>query len=209
MAKQNTDRKETVASAAMREMILTEATKAFATLGYHGVKVSKLCQSAGIANGTFYIYFRDKDELYQAVMKSAAAQFLSVLREAEATGDESPADADLRDLRIIVQFSEQHPWLALAVFNERGFRNEDESNVHSMLVDQRKSMIAAGQSSGSFRTDIVPELAARAEVALTAELIATWLERPDKLSRADLINELHGYRMRLLHRTEHWMQSEG
>lgn len=149
-------KKETVASIAMRDLILDEATQAFAMQGFHGVKVSKLCKQAGIANGTFYIYYRDKDALYQAVMQRAAAQFLAALREADREGASSPEAADLRDLEIIVDFSAKHPWLALAVFNERGFRNENPANIHSMMVQQRSAIIREGQGRASFERTSIP-----------------------------------------------------
>ncbi|MEM9140894.1 MAG: helix-turn-helix domain-containing protein, partial [Pseudomonadota bacterium] len=59
------------------DRIMTTAYEEFARLGYHGVKVSRLCEAANIANGTFYIYFRNKDELYKAVVGQAITTLMN------------------------------------------------------------------------------------------------------------------------------------
>ena len=191
-------RSEASASQSMRDLILDHATHAFATKEYHGVKISRLCKDAGIANGTFYIYFRDKDALYQAVMQRAVDEFLLALRTAEETGSDGPAQADLRDLDIIVRFATAQPQLLRALFNDRGLRGEGGIPIRSLMVRQRATIVEDGQANDVFRSDIDPELAARAEIAVTAELLVAWLDDPERLSREDLIAQLHGFRMRLL-----------
>lgn len=62
------------------EGLLHHALEVFAARGYHGASVSAICRGAGVANGSFYQYFRDK----HAVFAALAAQADEALGEALA-----------------------------------------------------------------------------------------------------------------------------
>src|SRR5690554_4621286 len=46
-----------------RKRILDGALKAFALKGFYNTKVSEIAQEAGVADGTIYLYFKNKDDL--------------------------------------------------------------------------------------------------------------------------------------------------
>ncbi|OUN00318.1 MAG: hypothetical protein BAA04_11085, partial [Firmicutes bacterium ZCTH02-B6] len=47
-----------------RARLLDVAQRAFEERGYHGASVAEICRRASVANGTFYRYFHDKDEVF-------------------------------------------------------------------------------------------------------------------------------------------------
>lgn len=47
-----------------RARLLDVAQKTFEERGYHGASVAEICRRASVANGTFYRYFHDKDEVF-------------------------------------------------------------------------------------------------------------------------------------------------
>lgn len=51
-----------------RAQILDAAAGVFAARGYHGTSVSDLVQAAGVARGTFYLYFQSKEEIFGALL---------------------------------------------------------------------------------------------------------------------------------------------
>jgi len=51
-----------------REHIMKLAVKGFADFGYEKFSISRLVTDAGIAKGSFYQYFEDKDDLYEHVL---------------------------------------------------------------------------------------------------------------------------------------------
>lgn len=51
-----------------RQQILDCALRVFADKGYHGAAVSDVIQAAGVARGTFYLYFPGKREVFDAVL---------------------------------------------------------------------------------------------------------------------------------------------
>ena len=53
----------------MRSTILQKSLLYFARNGFAGTKISDLSKNIGIAQGTIYIYFESKEELYQEILK--------------------------------------------------------------------------------------------------------------------------------------------
>jgi AcrR family transcriptional regulator len=65
--------------AARREQVLGCAVKVFSQRGYHATTVSDIIEEAGVARGTFYLYFKSKraifDELLDEYLKQILGQF--------------------------------------------------------------------------------------------------------------------------------------
>lgn len=55
----------------MRNTILQKSLLYFARNGLAGTKISDLSQNIGIAQGTIYVYFESKEELFQEILKIA------------------------------------------------------------------------------------------------------------------------------------------
>jgi len=53
---------------ARREQILQAAREVFAERGYHQASVSAMVKRCGVAQGTFYLYFRSKREVFEALL---------------------------------------------------------------------------------------------------------------------------------------------
>lgn len=53
-----------------QEDILKAAFDVFAAHGYEATRIDEVAKKAGIAKGTIYLYFRDKDHLFRAVVNS-------------------------------------------------------------------------------------------------------------------------------------------
>jgi AcrR family transcriptional regulator len=53
-----------------QEQILAAAFQVFAVQGYEAARLDDVADRAGIAKGTIYLYFRDKKQLFRAVVRS-------------------------------------------------------------------------------------------------------------------------------------------
>jgi len=60
--------------------ILNQAKKLFSEKGFHSLTVSDIVDSLGIARGTFYIYFRNKDDIYRRVLEELVKEISSRLK---------------------------------------------------------------------------------------------------------------------------------
>ena len=55
---------------ARRAAVLNAALEVFAKKGYHGTSISDIIERAGIARGTFYLYFRNKRAIFEELLSS-------------------------------------------------------------------------------------------------------------------------------------------
>lgn len=68
-----------------KEILMNSATNLFKTKGIYSTTVSDIVKDAGIAKGTFYLYFSDKDEIVNAVIMKEANILLNKAIEESKT----------------------------------------------------------------------------------------------------------------------------
>ena len=91
------------------QQILDAAAQLFATHRYHEVRMDDIAEHAGVAKGTVYRYFHDKEDLYLALTRHGLIQLLDESR-AIIEGAAEP-DEKLRGfITHIVRFYEQYPY---------------------------------------------------------------------------------------------------
>src|SRR4051812_40727719 len=56
-----------------REALVEAGIALFAEQGLDGPSLDAICERAGFTRGAFYVHFRDRDELLQAVMERVGA----------------------------------------------------------------------------------------------------------------------------------------
>ena len=62
-----------------RELILEEALSEFCENDYKNASVNQIIAKAGSSKGTFYYYFKDKEDLYITLVKEAFQKKMKVL----------------------------------------------------------------------------------------------------------------------------------
>ncbi|HWD27888.1 MAG TPA: TetR/AcrR family transcriptional regulator [Rhizomicrobium sp.] len=97
-----------------RELILDAARKVFAELGFGATTVRDIIRATPLASGTFYNYFKSKEEVYQAIQDDVA---LAIRPR-------------LRDLRKTAKSVDEFISGTFRTFME--FIAEDHTNVHAM-----------------------------------------------------------------------------
>lgn len=71
---------------ARRETILTAALDEFSARGFEATRLDDVAKRAGIAKGTIYLYFRDKETLFQELVRAMLAPLIAgmeAMREAD------------------------------------------------------------------------------------------------------------------------------
>jgi AcrR family transcriptional regulator len=64
-----------------RQQILTVARDVFSRRGYHAAKIEDIVTAAGIARGTFYLYFQDKRAIFEEIVDRTIARLgMSIVR---------------------------------------------------------------------------------------------------------------------------------
>jgi AcrR family transcriptional regulator len=81
-------------SAARREAILTAALDEFSARGFEAARLDDVAKRAGVAKGTIYLYFRDKESLFQELIR---AMLTPIVGSIEALGQADVPIAALAD----------------------------------------------------------------------------------------------------------------
>lgn len=71
----------------MHQHILEAATRLFVERGYHGIAMREIAEASGVSKAGLYYYFRDKEELFVAILSSYLNQLEQSLTLAIASGD--------------------------------------------------------------------------------------------------------------------------
>src|SRR5436853_2919680 len=90
-------------AAARREAILAAALDEFAAQGFAATRLDDVARRAGVAKGTIYLHFRDKEALFQDLIRSVLSPLVGMLEGI------AQADAPLRSLaeRIVDVFVDE------------------------------------------------------------------------------------------------------
>jgi AcrR family transcriptional regulator len=71
-----------VRSAERREAILAAALDEFSASGYSAARLDDVARRAGVAKGTIYLYFRDKETLFQELIRSTMSPLVGAIEAA-------------------------------------------------------------------------------------------------------------------------------
>jgi len=75
------DRK--VPSTSTQEQLINAAVKIFQEKGFQKTRISDIVSEAGLAQGTFYLYFESKEEIFRQITIAQSGRFAKVFKETE------------------------------------------------------------------------------------------------------------------------------
>jgi TetR/AcrR family fatty acid metabolism transcriptional regulator len=161
-----------------RQRILQAAARVFARKGYHGARVSEIARRAEVADGTIYLYFRDKEDilvsLFDEVMREhlkrahVEIEALSGTREkllAMARGHLGLLGGN-RDLAVVFQVELRHS----TKFMER-FTASWLQDYFALLT----GIVEEGQEEGTLRTDLPLKLVTKSFFGALDEMVTSWI----------------------------------
>jgi AcrR family transcriptional regulator len=93
-----------------RQRILDAAEKVFVDVGYHEASIVRITETAGVAQGTFYIYFGGKRELFEELVADLNRRVRRAMSEAAGSGADR-LDAERAGFAGYFAFVAEHPGL--------------------------------------------------------------------------------------------------
>jgi len=93
-----------------RRRLLAAAESVFAELGYHESSVVRITEMAGVAQGTFYLYFGSKQQIFEEVVADLNHRVRQAMTSASA-GAPSRMEAERRGFAAFFRFTAEHPAL--------------------------------------------------------------------------------------------------
>src|SRR5210317_1732005 len=148
-----------------RPQEITEAAfAAFAEKRFTATKVEEVAQRAGVSKGLLYLYFKTKEELFKAVVRSVVMPRVDAL-EAELDRSDMTAEAFIRG--PVLDFMKQVPGSPVSVVIRLMIAEAPKhpdlvefywENVASRGLGALQRMIGRGVENGEFRSSAVDEL---------------------------------------------------
>ncbi len=171
------------------KQIIDAAVIVIAENGYHQAQVSKIAKQAGVADGTIYLYFKNKEDILISVFQEKMGVFVSELEKIIA---KDASAADQLGMMINSHFSmlanDQH--LAIVTQLELRQSNHDiRMKINNVLRGYLKLMdriLINGIESGEFDQNMDIRLARQMVFGTMDETITTWVMNDHKYDLVEL-----------------------
>lgn len=176
--------------ATRRRGLLDAAIRVFAKKGYSATSVGDIIGAAGVARGTFYLYFPAKKDIFLAAVEDyrAGLEFLiKSMRECEGQVTAENCRERLRqNLRAWLEFFVRHRAATKIMLREANTidpeferkRNEIRGIARTHLVERFRWL----QNAGLFRADLSPEAFSLFVMGMLDEVVSAYIlpnEKPD------------------------------
>ncbi len=136
---------------ATRRRLLNAAEEDFGEKGYHGASVSSITTRADTGQGTFYLYFRSKEEIFLTLVHDIGHQLRAHTAQAVA-GSKTRLEAERRGLTAFFEFTSNHRGL-YRIVQECQFVDD---KVFRDYYEKLAERYAAGLSKAASIGDLAP-----------------------------------------------------
>ena len=158
-----------------RRAVVELAVEEFAENDYHSASVSRIVARAGIAKGSVYQYFENKQELFLYLVDYAVEQQLRLLKELAPPDGEAGFFAQLRwQMSASARVGAAAPLLvrlvARAVADDHPLREVTARRLQAAGTGHIREMVERGMARGEVDSSLDPELVAAMVKSLTGDL---------------------------------------
>ena len=138
-----------------RLSILTAAKEVFAERGYTGAGIADIIENAGVARGTFYLYFESKRSVFAALIDHAIQSIQALLVPIPLDCPDDIVPALLRNAELIKQYFIDDPDLARVIIVEAMLLDSDSSEqvqeVEQRVAAWLSGLVTRWQDNGFLR----------------------------------------------------------
>ncbi|MDM5211408.1 TetR/AcrR family transcriptional regulator [Peribacillus sp. NJ4] len=174
--------------------IIDAAVIVIAQNGYYQAQVSKIAKQAGVADGTIYLYFKNKEDILISLFHEKMGYFVEQIEE-ELKGKTTASDK----LHVLIQkhFQNLSEDVNLAIVTQLELRQSNKElrlrindvlRGYLNLIDQ---IIKEGKENGEFLPDLNNLLARQMIFGTIDETVTTWVMNEQKYSLPDLAPDVH------------------
>ena len=173
--------------------ILEAAVKVFAEQGFFQSTISMIAKEAGVADGTIYLYFKNKEDIIVQIFSYKAKLVFDRFREEVDKADN--AVDKLRNLvrRHLEEFQRDRD-MAVVYYSETHQKIRPADNqikeMSKMYMDIISEIVEQGQEEGTMRRDLYLWLVKRFILGSVDEVINTWLHSAGKYDLVSMAEPL-------------------
>lgn len=160
------------------KQIIDAAVIAIAESGYHQAQVSKIAKQAGIADGTIYLYFKNKEDILISLFEEKMAVFVGNLEKiikGENSASEKLGQMIENHFRVL---SSDHHLATVTQLELRQSNKEIRLKINVVLKEYLKlldQIIIDGMVAGEFNPTMDVRIARQMVFGTIDELTTTWV----------------------------------
>ncbi|GAE34884.1 TetR/AcrR family transcriptional regulator [Bacillus akibai] len=176
--------------------IIEAAVKVIASHGYHQAQVSKIAKEAGVADGTIYLYFENKEDILISLFEEKMGHFVEIIRE-RISAELSVEDKFL--ILVKTHFEQLQADKYLAIVTQLELR---QSNTELRLMINKifknyllllEEILTEGKEAGYFLADLDNRLARQMVFGTLDEVVTNWVMKDckyDLLASAEPVHNM-------------------
>lgn len=153
-----------------RQAILDAGRKVFGELGYENATVRDIIRRTGLAAGTFYNYYKSKEEVAAALSDDGARRFAPILKAQRAKATDWESFVHAAFAAYFDFLAEEHQtWLSARPANEPHIRTYGETpEMAAVFAEVRSSIVEQLGQVGPVHAD--PDYLAAACIGVAQEV---------------------------------------
>ncbi|TES58158.1 TetR family transcriptional regulator [Halalkalibacterium halodurans] len=176
------------------DQIIDAAVQVIAEHGYHQAQVSKIAKVAGVADGTIYLYFNNKEDVLISLFQEKMGRFVDKIRSQmnEATDVEEK-------LKILVnmhfkQLAADHKLAIVTQLELRQSNTELRLKINEVLkgyLNLLDELLMEGKEKGYFFQELDTRLARQMIFGTLDEVVTNWVMKDCKYDLTALVKPVH------------------
>jgi TetR/AcrR family fatty acid metabolism transcriptional regulator len=183
-------------SKSKQQKIIEAAEQVFAEFGFDKAKISKIAMQAGVAEGSIYDYFKNKEGLLFSISKMRIDNLDKIMKDSFVIKE--PAQKLRRFLKLHFSiFARNRNFLKIFVFDtllNRNFYNSEAHVIYKNYQTRFLKIIDEGIKKGAFRPDLNARLFKDMFLGTCMHMALRWIIFPnkpfDKLHEIDTITDM-------------------
>jgi TetR/AcrR family transcriptional regulator, fatty acid metabolism regulator protein len=158
--------------------IINAALKVFAEKGFYNTRISEIAREADVADGTIYLYFKNKDDILISLFEEEIGKICKIMQE-ELSKTEDPMEKlrifASRHLNLILKNRNLAEVLQVELRQSAKFMRKYVNKTFMDYINLARAIIIEGQNRGIFRKDLTPGIIKRAFFGALDEMASYWV----------------------------------
>lgn len=160
------------------QKIIKAAVKVFAEKGFYNARVSEIAKEANVADGTIYLYFKNKDDILISLFEEEFGKLVENMRK-EINKEKDALQKIKRFAVSHLSFVAKQQQLAevfgVEVRQSSKFMKEYVNKPFIEYLNLIRSVVIEGQETGLIRKDLTPGIMKRAVFGALDEMSRYWV----------------------------------
>lgn len=174
--------------------IIDAAVIAIAENGYHQAQVSKIAKQAGVADGTIYLYFKNKEDILISLFEEKMGTFVEKIDE-KIAGKKTAAEKLLMMIETHYQLlSDDHHMAIVTQIELRQSNKELRLRINDVLkgyLSVIDKILIEGKETGEFSKDLDVRLARQMIFGTIDETVTSWVMNEERYDLQTLAIPVH------------------